>query len=202
MTANHTEPTIITYGTQYGSAEHYARKFADCTGFPVLPYREVKSLSDYARIIHFGALYAGGVLGLRQIVEQVSQKAEFIIVTVGLADVHDAENIQNIRSAIRRQIPEDIFQNVQIFHLRGAIDYGKLNLKHRTMMALLYAKAKGLPEEKKNMETRDMIETYGKQVSFVDDTAVMELVNRVCPNLEEGPIKAAPDAQKGTKPYA
>ena len=202
MTTNHTEPTIITYGSQYGSAEHYARKFADCTGFPVLPYREVKNLSGYARVIHFGALYAGGVLGLRQIVPLLSPKAELVIVTVGLADVQDAENIQHIRNAIRRQIPEDVFQRVQVFHLRGAIDYGKLNLKHRTMMALLYAKAKGLPEEKKNAETRAMIETYGKQVSFVDDTAVMELVNRVCPNLEEGPIKAAPDAQKGTKPYA
>lgn len=175
MTTNHAEPTIITYGSQYGSAEHYARKFAECTGFPILPYREVKNLSGYARVIHFGALYAGGVLGLRQIASLLSLKAEFIIVTVGLADVQDAENIQNIRNAIRRQIPEDIFQNVQIFHLRGAIDYSKLNLKHRTMMALLYAKAKGLPEKKRNAETRAMIETYGKQVSFVDDAALNTL---------------------------
>ena len=179
MTTNHAEPTIITYGSQYGSAEHYARKFAECTGFPILPYREVKNLSGYARVIHFGALYAGGVLGLRQIVSLLSPKAELIIVTVGLADVQDAENIQNIRSAIRRQIPEDIFQSVQIFHLRGAIDYSKLNLKYRAMMALLYAKAKGLPEEKRNAETQAMIETYGKQVSFVEDTAVMELVNSI-----------------------
>ena len=177
MTTNLAESTIITYGSQYGSAEHYARKFAECTGFPVLPYREVKNLSGYARVIHFGALYAGGVLGLRQIASLLSPKAEFIIVTVGLADVQDAENIQHIRSAIRRQIPEDIFQRVQIFHLRGAIDYGKLNLKHRTMMALLYAKAKGLPEEKKNAETQAMIETYGKQVSFVDDAALNQLKN-------------------------
>ena len=172
---NHTESAIITYGSQYGSAEHYARKFADCTGFPVLPYREVKSLSGSARVIHFGALYAGGVLGLRQIMQQLPSKVEFIIVTVGLADVQDAENIQNIRSSIRRQIPEDIFRRTRIFHLRGAIDYSKLNLKHRTMMALLYAKAKGLPEEKRNAETQAMIETYGKQVSFVEDAALNTL---------------------------
>lgn len=179
MTTNHAEPTIITYGSQYSSAEHYARKFAECTGFPILPYREVKNLSGYARVIHFGALYAGGVLGLRQIMQQLPAKAEFIIVTVGLADVQDAENIQHIRSAIRRQIPEDVFRRTRIFHLRGAIDYSKLNLKHRTMMALLYAKARGLPEEKKNAETQAMIETYGKQVSFVDDTAVIALVNSI-----------------------
>ena len=42
-------------------------------------------------------------------------------------------------------------------------------------MALLYAKAKGLPEEKKNAETQAMIETYGKQVSFVEDAALNTL---------------------------
>ena len=175
MTTNHAEPTIITYGSQYGSAEHYARKFAECTVFPVLPHREVKNLSGYARVIHFGALYAGGVLGLRQIMQQLPAKAELVIVTVGLADVQDAENIQNIRNSIRRQLPEDVWVRTRIFHLRGAINYSKLNLKHRTMMALLYAKAKGLPEEKKNAETRAMMETYGKQVSFVEDAALNTL---------------------------
>ena len=177
MTTNHAEPTIITYGSQYGSAEHYARKFAECTGFPVFPYREAKDLSSYARVIHFGALYAGGVLGLRQIVPLLSLKAALAIVTVGLADVQDAENIQNIRNSIRRQLPEDVFRRTQFFHLRGAIDYGKLNLKHRAMMALLYAKATGLPEERRNAETRAMIETYGKQVCFVDDAALRALVS-------------------------
>ena len=181
--------TIITYGSQYGSTEHYARKFAECTHLRVLPYREVKNSSGCACVIHFGALYAGGVLGLRQIVSLLLPETKLVIVTIGLADVQDAENIQNIRSAIRRQLPEDIFQRARIFHLRGAIDYSKLNLKDRTMMALLYAKAKGLPEGKKNAETRAMIETYGKQVSFVDDAAVMELVNRICPQLGSGTDK-------------
>ena len=179
MIMTHMAKTMITYGSQYGSAEHYARKFAECTGFLIFPYREVKNLSGYARVIHFGALYAGGVLGLRQIASLLSPKAELVIATIGLADVQDAENIQNIRNSIRRQIPENVWVRTRIFHLRGAIDYGKLNLKHRTMMALLYAKATGLPEEKRNAETQAMIETCGKQVSFVDDTAVMKLVNSI-----------------------
>ena len=175
MTTNNTEKTMITYGSKYGSAEHYAQKFAEYTGFPVLPYRDVKSAAGYDRVIHFGALYAGGTLGLRQILPLLSPKAELVIVTVGLADVQDEENIRNIRNSIRRQIPEEIFWRTRMFHLRGAIDYGKLSLKHRTMMALLYAKAKGLPEEKRNAETRALIESYGKQVSFVDDMQLIEL---------------------------
>lgn len=169
--------TLITYGSQYGSAKQYAQKFAELTGFPVLPYNEAKRVADYHCVIHFGALYAGGVLGLRHIVPLLSPETKLTIVTVGLADVEDAENIHHIRKSIQSQIPEEIFCRTQIFHLRGAIDYSKLNFKHKTMMALLYAKVKGLPEEKKNAETKAMIETYGKQVSFMDDAALFELAN-------------------------
>lgn len=183
MTMTHTVKTIITYGSQYGSTEHYARRFAECTDLSALSYREVKDLSSYARVIHFGALYAGGVLGPRQIVPRLAPNAELVIVTVGLADARDAENIQHIRNAIRRQIPEGVLRRTQMLHLRGAIDYGKLNLKHRTMMALLYAKAKGLPEEKQTAETRTMIETYGKQVSFVEDAALRGLKGALAEKL-------------------
>ena len=171
--------TLITYGSQYGSAEHYAKKFAEHIGAPALPYREAKSLTSYDRVIHFGALYAGGVLGLRQIVPLLSPETEFVLVTVGLADVQDAQNIQTIRTSIQSQLPEDVFRRAQIFHLRGAIDYGKLNWKHRAMMALLYAKVRRLPDEKKTAEARALIETYGKQVSFVDDAALPALAGSI-----------------------
>lgn len=104
MTGNPSVQTLITYGSRYGSAEHYARKFAECTGFLVLPYREAKKGDSYDRIIHFGALYAGGVLGLRQILQLLSAETALVVVTVGLADVRDAENIRNIRSCIHRRL--------------------------------------------------------------------------------------------------
>ena len=47
--------------------------------------------AGYVRVIHFGALCAGGVPGLRQMVPLPAPKTELIIVTVGLADVQDAE---------------------------------------------------------------------------------------------------------------
>lgn len=54
----------------------------------------------------------------------------------------------------------------------------KLQYEHKpTMMVLLYAKAHGLPEEKRDAETRAMIETYGKQVCFLDDAALLKPVS-------------------------
>ena len=158
---------LITYGSQYGSTEMYAKVFSEQTGIPIMQYSEVKKIIQN-RIIHFGALYAGGVMGLKSLAAKLAPDTQLIIVTVGLADVKDSDNIKNIQKSIQTQISETLFRKAQIFHLRGAINYEKLNFKHKTMMAMLYAKAKRIPLEEQNAETKAMIETYGKKVDFID----------------------------------
>lgn len=49
----------------------------------------------------------------------------------------------------------------------------------RTMMGLLYHKAVSLPEEKKTADTRAMIETYNKQVDFVDFDRLNEIMEQM-----------------------
>ena len=46
-------------------------------------------------------------------------------------------------------------------------------------MALLYRKAKGLPEEKKTAEVRAMIDTYGKRVDFVDLSSLDPIIREI-----------------------
>lgn len=70
-------------------------------------------------------------------------------------------------------------ENTTVFHLRGGIDYQKLNFVHKTMMTLLYNKAKNLPEEKKNAETRAMIETFNKAVDFTDYNALGPIMEAI-----------------------
>lgn len=41
-----------------------------------------------------------------------------------------------------------------------------MGLKHKAMMALLYKKTTGLPEEKTTAEVKAMIETYNKEFAF------------------------------------
>lgn len=141
--------TLIIYGSQYGTTKRYAERFAEMTGFPVISYEDINALSGYERVIYFGGLYAGGVKGLKNAVKRFSLNTKLIIVTVGLADVCDKENISNIRNSISKQVPEDLLKSAFVFHLRGGIDYQKLSFKHKTMMTLLYNKIKNLPEDKK-----------------------------------------------------
>ena len=115
--------TLIIYGSQYGTTKRYAERFAEMTGFPVISYEDMNALTDYERVIYFGGLYAGGVKGLKNAVKRFSLNTKLIIVTVGLADVCDKENVSNIRNSISKQVPEDLLKSAFVFHLRGGIDY-------------------------------------------------------------------------------
>ena len=74
-----------------------------------------------------GALFAGSVLGLKKFAATVTNH-ELIVITVGLVDTQDGENIRYIRNNIKSQIPAHSYNEDKIFHLRGAIDYSTMGL--------------------------------------------------------------------------
>ena len=164
--------TLILYGSQYGTTKRYADELSRLTGLPAVSYEKAPDLAGCEQIVYLGGLYAGGVKVLKQAVKKFPAGVRLILVTVGLADVQDKQNIENIRRSVRRQLPAGLLQNTVLFHLRGGIDYGRLNLTHRTMMTLLYNHAKKLPPEQQNAETKAMIETFGTKVDFVDVAAL------------------------------
>lgn len=160
--------TLIIYGSQYGTTKRYAEKFAEMTHFPVISYEDIKTLTEYERIIYFGGLYAGGIKGLKSTIKKISPNTKLIIVTVGLADVSDRRNIDNIRNSVRKQVPERLLNALSVFHVRGGIDYSKLNFKHKIMMKMLYRSLKNKPVESLTQEDKALMETYGKKVDFTD----------------------------------
>lgn len=173
---------IILFGTTYGSSKLYAEELSKRTGIEARSYDEASSIDDYDTVVYIGSLYAGGVQGMKKTFSKLTDVGEkkIIIATVGLADPTDSENINSIRNSIKNQLSDELYNHATIFHLRGAIDYAKLGFKHKTMMSLLYNKAKNLPEEKKTAEVRAMIETYNKEISFIDYESLTPIVEFVC----------------------
>ena len=162
--------SIIIYGSQYGTTKMYAEELSKRINVKALSFEKIDDINKYNKIIYLSGLYAGGVLGMSKTFKKLNDMTNrrIILVTVGLADPKNTENINNIRNAIKRQLSKNILEKIKIFHLRGGIDYSKLNFVHKTLMNLLYKKAKNLPEEKKTVEDKAIIETYGKKVSFID----------------------------------
>ena len=56
----------------YGSAKKYAEELSRITRIKAKSFKELKSLSDFETIIYIGALYAGGVLGLKKAIEFIN----------------------------------------------------------------------------------------------------------------------------------
>ena len=172
---------IIIYGSHYGTTKKYAEELSRRTNIEVISFENVEEINDYDNIIYLGGLYAGGVLGMSKTIKKLNNisNKKIIIATVGLSDPTDETNKNNIRNNIKSQIPKEIFEKAKIFHLRGGIDYSKLNFAHKTMMKLLYNAVKNLPEEKQTAENRAMIETYNKKVDFIDFSSLDKIINEI-----------------------
>ena len=148
---------------------------------PYASYEEINDINIYSTIVYIGSLYAGGVQGMKKTLAKYDAATDkkLIIVTVGLADPTDKENTDHIKGCVKKQLPSGVYEKATVFHLRGAIDYTKLNFNHKTMMGLLVRKAKNLPEEKKNAEVRAMIETYNQVVDFVDFDSLSSIIDEL-----------------------
>ena len=168
--------SIIVYSSQYGTTKRYADHLSESTGIEALNVKELKDLSSYARVIYLGALYAGSVLGLKKMAAKMSPEQELFVVTVGLVDPADAENILRIRQSIQQVVPARSYDESRLLHLRGAIDYKHMGLKHRMMMAVVHAKLSKMPLESLNAEERIICETYGQTVDFVDFNALEPII--------------------------
>ena len=172
--------SIIVYGSNYGTTKQYANELSRRTNMKAISFKKVnQQINDYDNIIYLGALYAGGVLGMSKTLKKLNNisNKKIIIVTVGLSDPTDEVNKNNIINNIKNQMPKKFFEKAKIFHLRGGIDYSKLNFAHKTMMKMLYNAVKNLPKEKLTAEDRAMIETYNKKVNFIDFSSLDEIIN-------------------------
>ena len=173
---------IIIYGSHYGTTKQYAEELSKRTNIKAISFKKFnQQINDYDNIIYLGALYAGGVLGMSKTLKKLNNisNKKILIATVGLSDPTDEVNKNNIRNNIKNQIPKEVLEKAKIFHLRGGIDYSKLNFAHKTMMKLLYNAIKNLPEEKQTAEDRAMIETYNKKVDFIDFSSLDKIVSEI-----------------------
>ncbi len=168
--------TIIIYASQYGSTKRYAECLSAITGIKCVSCKDTENIQNYERIIYMGALFAGSVLGLKTFAATVTSQ-ELIVITVGLVDPQDEENIRYIRNNIKSQIPAHFYDENKIFHLRGAIDYSTMGIKHKLMMKFMHSRLSKMPEEELNAESKIILETYGKKVDYVDFKTLQPIVS-------------------------
>ena len=173
--------TVILYGSRYGTSRRYAQALAERTGLPCYPADQAARAEGCAELVYVGGLYAGGVCGLGRALRALSPDParRYLIATVGLADPGDAANRARICASLQKQLPPELVDRAEIFHLRGGIDYSRLSLRHRVMMAVLYRSLRRLPPDRQTAEDRALLASYGTRLDFTDPAALDPIVEAI-----------------------
>jgi len=162
----------VIYKSRYGTTKRYAEWIAEALDAPIYECGEIKpsQLSDYDLVVYGGGLYAGGIDGVKLVAGELCPR--LVLFTVGLAD----PQITDFTPFLKKAFAPEQLAKTKVFHFRGGIDYKKLSLVHKGMMAMVKRSAEKLPAEERNSDDMGIIDTYGKQVDFTDKAAIAPLV--------------------------
>lgn len=167
---------VVVYKTKYGHTKRYAEWLSESLSCDLYESSSIKSedLLNYDNIIYGGGLYASGILGVDLITKSFDKlkNKNIVVFTVGLADPNIKEQFVPI---INKNFTEEMQDKINVFHLRGGIDYKKLGIVHKAMMAAL---KKMVSNKKDDMTDEDklMLQTYGDEVDFTDKNTIEPIV--------------------------
>jgi menaquinone-dependent protoporphyrinogen IX oxidase len=162
----------VIYQSHYGTTKKYAEWIAEELGAELLERKKVSvvALDGYDIIVYGGGLYASGILGVDLVTK--NHIDHLVVFTVGLANPQTTD----YSAIIKKNFPGESCQPDKVFHLRGGIDYKKLNLIHRGLMAMLKNASEKKPETERTEETKEILRTYGGMVDFTDRETISPLV--------------------------
>ena len=174
--------TLVLYQSKYGSTAQYAQWIGEALECPVdsISHIDRYTLENYDVIILGEGIYAGQLKSpkiLKQIMDKYPTK-RYIFFLVGLSDMEDTTNTKELYANLKKYIGDRIEQ-IKVYYLRGAIDYGRLSIKHKVMMWMLYRSLTRKSKEQLTKEECRMIETYGKQANCMNKAALHELLDYV-----------------------
>jgi hypothetical protein len=169
------EKTVVIYKSVYGTTKQYAQWIAEELGTQLLEVSSVKParLMDYDVVIYGGGLYAGGIIGAKLVAKNPCKS--LIVFTVGLATPETTD----YKDILAMNFSPEQLEKIRVFHLHGGIDYRKLGLAHKAMMAFKKKQVEKTPAEKRTSDDRQFLETYGAKADFLDRDAIAPLVDYV-----------------------
>lgn len=170
--------TVVVYKSKYGATKKYAEWISKALNADLFEASGVSAdtLSNYGTVIYGGGLYAGGILGfsfIKKAFDRIRDK-KLVVFTVGLADPKDTEQFRPI---IDKNLTPEMQGCIKIFHLRGSINYRKVNPAYRAAFVLIKKQIERKDEKDRNEEDRQFLETYGKSVDFTDEASISPLVD-------------------------
>ena len=171
--------TVVAYQSKYGTTKTYAQWIAEETGADLLEAKHatIDQLLEYDTIVYCGGLYAGGMLGfsrIRKNFDRLKGKRMFVA-AVGATLQRDKalEEVKNVNFTPEMQ------GCVSLFLLRGGLDYKKMGIVDRLLMAMLVGSIRRKDPNTLDVDSKGILGTYKKTVSFVNRKQIAPIVEAV-----------------------
>ena len=165
----------VIYKSKYGTTKQYAEWIASDLDASLFEASSIKPacLMDYDVVVYGGGLYAGGIIGVKLITKNPCKA--LVVFTVGVAD----PSTTDYSDTLSMNFTEELLAKTKIFHLRGGLDYTKMNLVHKGMLTALKKSVEKKPPAERHEVDSVFLEIDGKKISFVDKSAISPLVEYV-----------------------
>lgn len=129
--------TIIIYHSKTGFSQRYAQWLAEDLGCRAAPFRERGGvrLAEYGTVVLVGGLYAGQMSGLGWLKKQLPglKGVRAAAVAVGCAPMENP----GLQESMDRLLGDT--EGLRGFYCQGGLDYGRMGVVDRAMMAALRA---------------------------------------------------------------
>lgn len=172
---------VVVYESKYGATKKYAEWIAEDLNADLFERKAASAdgLAAYDVIVYGGGLYAGGVSGLPFIVKNFDKikDKKILLFTCGLGDPNVYENVASIQKGLKKALTPEMQRVMEIYHLRGGMDYSKLSFIHRSMMSMVQKSVAKKDPSTLTEEDVQMMETYGKTIDFSDRSTIKPLVD-------------------------
>ena len=165
----------VIYKSKYGATKRYAQWIAGSLEAELFEASGVKpsQLQDWDVVVYGGGIYASSISGVKLVAENACKS--LVVFTVGIAD----PAITDYSDILAKNFKPERLPQVKAFHFRGGIDYAKLSLVHKGLMAMVNKHAQKKPTEQRTSDDLAVLETYGKKADFTDESATRLLVEYI-----------------------
>lgn len=171
--------TAVVYKSKYGSTEKYAKWISEDACADIFKVGEIKAdeLRKYDTIVYCGGLYASGLLGFSFIKKNYSKFSDkkLIVVCVGASLKKD----EALKIIYDKNMTDEMKDKVQVFILRGGLNYKKMNIIDRFLMFLLVMIIKLRRNIELDDDTKGLLATYGKVVDFTNKDSITPIIEAI-----------------------
>lgn len=168
----------VVYRSICGHTKKYAEWIANELDADIFDEQKVKvkKLDEYKCIVFGGGIYASGIIGSSLITNnfEMFSRKKLVVFAVGLTENPSAEEFERILIHNFSFVQQKLITS---FYLRGGIDYKKMPIVHKAMLAS--KKASIEKKEDKSEEEKLFLKTYGIGIDFTDVNSIKPIVDHV-----------------------